>query len=84
MIGDLVILKSVAETLDDNGYYEYNGLKSRCHIYRMDNTVSRYRMDNTVSRRKGANEYETWAIGQKGNDIIKNCIPIELIGIRRW
>jgi len=78
MIGDIVIFKSVADTLDDNAYYiGPSGFKSRCHICSNDNKVTRYRDLYT-------NEYEVWAIGQCGESIIDNCVPIEIIGVNYW
>ncbi len=73
MAGDYVIRKEVWNTLGSDGRYEYG--ESRC-------SAGFDRMDNRVGRSYSSDYIDSWAIGQKNENIIENCVAIRFVDER--
>jgi hypothetical protein len=67
MIGDYVLRKEVYDNLGPDGKYDYKGFRTKALFDRMD---------NKVGRSYSSNYREVWAIGQKDEKILENCVSI--------
>ena len=73
MSGDYVLLKKVYESLDSDGRYKYGEYRSKVHFDRMDNRVGRSYFSNYT---------DSWAIGQRNEKIVENCVAIRFVDER--
>lgn len=72
MNGDYVLRKEVFETLGPDGRYVYGGSHIKALFCQMDNRVTRYYPDYR----------NVWAIGQKNEKILENCVAIRFVDER--
>jgi hypothetical protein len=73
IIGDYVLRKEVWNTLGSDGRYKYGEYRSKALFDRMD---------NRVGRSYSSNYTDSWAIGQKNEKIIENCVAIRFVDER--
>jgi hypothetical protein len=70
MAGDYVLRKEVWNTLGSDGRYKYGAYRSKAHFVRMDNRVGKSYFSNYT---------DSWAIGQKNEKIVENCVAIRFV-----
>jgi len=73
MAGDYVLRKEVWNTLGSDGRYKYDEYRSKAHFDRMDNRVGRSYFSNYA---------DSWAIGQRNEKIVENCVAIRFVDER--
>ena len=73
MAGDYVLLKKVYESLGSDGRYKYDEYRSKALFNRLD---------NKVGRSYSSNYTDSFAIGQRNEKIVENCVAIRFVDER--